>query len=130
MEQSHVWSDLTFGWSDLSGIHPTMVRSNRNSDLIALKSFFRVLNAFQMHLTIILILFIQQSQNEVIKTSCSVHFVYTCLQAKKFLQCDWLKRAVFNPNLKYLHAKITVSMTTELILKQWRKDFPKATTKN
>ena len=52
------------------------------------------------------------------------------LQAKKFLQCDWLKRAVFNPNLKYLHVKITVSMATELTLKQWRKDFPKATTKN
>ena len=36
------------------------------------------------------------------------------LQAKKFLKCDWLRKVVFNPNLKYLHVKITpVSMVTE-----------------
>ena len=34
------------------------------------------------------------------------------LQAKKFLKCDWLRPVVFEPNLKYLHVKITVSMQT------------------
>ena len=31
----------------------------------------------------------------------------TCfiLQAKKFLECDWLRPVVFEPNLKYLHVK-------------------------
>ena len=27
----------------------------------------------------------------------------------KFLKCDWLRPVVFNPNLKYLHVKITAS---------------------
>ncbi len=34
------------------------------------------------------------------------------LQAKKVLKCDWLRPAVFQPDLKYLHVKITVSMAT------------------
>ena len=34
------------------------------------------------------------------------------LQAKKFLKCDWLRPVVFQPTLKYLHAKISVSMAT------------------
>ena len=31
------------------------------------------------------------------------------LQAEKFLKCDWLSPIVFEPNLKYLHVKITAS---------------------
>ena len=31
------------------------------------------------------------------------------LQAEKFLKCDWLRKVVFKPNLKYLHVKITPS---------------------
>ena len=36
------------------------------------------------------------------------------LQAKEFLKCDWLRPVVFEPNLKYLHVKITVSNDGEL----------------
>ena len=36
------------------------------------------------------------------------------IQAKKFLKHDWLRQVVFQPNLKYLHVKITVSVVTEM----------------
>ena len=32
------------------------------------------------------------------------------LQAEKFLKCDWLRPVAFEPNLKYLHVKITASI--------------------
>ena len=36
------------------------------------------------------------------------------LLAEELLKCDWLRRSVFQPNLKYLHVKITVSITTKI----------------
>ena len=30
--------------------------------------------------------------------------------------CDWLRQAVFQPNLKYLHVKITVSKATKITM--------------
>ena len=52
------------------------------------------------------------------RTILSLHrllwLLWLILQAKKFLKCDWLRKVVFKPNLKYLHVKITpVSMVTE-----------------
>ena len=40
----------------------------------------------------------------------NVIFVITLviLEADKFLKCDWLRPVIFKPNLKYLHAKITL----------------------
>ena len=32
----------------------------------------------------------------------------------KFLQFDWLRAAVFQPDLKYLHVKIAVTMVTKI----------------
>ena len=39
-------------------------------------------------------------------------FSYIMLLAEKFLQSDWLRLAVFQPNLKNLHVEITVAVTT------------------
>ena len=39
------------------------------------------------------------------------------LLPEKFLQFDWLRAEVFQLNLKYLHVKITVTMTEFLRLK-------------
>ena len=38
-----------------------------------------------------------------------VHALLHCviIQAKQFLKCDWLKRVVFQRNLKYLHVGIS-----------------------
>ena len=49
----------------------------------------------------------------------------------KFLLFDWLRAEVFQPNLKYLHVKITVSMVipkspnivVARVTQKWRKDF-------
>ena len=36
-----------------------------------------------------------------------IFFTYVILLHEKFLQFDWLRAAVFQLNLKYLHVKIT-----------------------
>ena len=38
------------------------------------------------------------------------------LQADKFLKCDWLRPVVFEPNLKYLHVKVTPVTECEISL--------------
>ena len=35
------------------------------------------------------------------------------LLTKKFLKCDWLRRVVFQPYLKYLHVENTVAVATK-----------------
>ena len=48
------------------------------------------------------------------------------IQAKKFLKGDWLKRLVFEPNLKYLHVGFHFHGNRRgrvLILKTWREGF-------
>ena len=51
---------------------------------------------------------------------------FIIIQAKKFLKGDWLKRVVFQPNLKYLHEVFHFHGNQHgrvLILKTWQKDF-------
>ena len=38
---------------------------------------------------------------------CVLCFFHVILLHEKFLQSDWLRAVVFQPNLKYLHVKIT-----------------------
>ena len=42
-----------------------------------------------------------------VKQSYSTIVWLFIIQAKKFLKGDWLKRVVFQPNLKYLHVGIS-----------------------
>ena len=43
------------------------------------------------------------------------------IQAKKFLKGDWLKRVVFQLNLKYLHAGISFPWPTDAVLSMAQK---------
>ena len=49
------------------------------------------------------------------KTPLLIFFIFTILilLAEKFLESDWLRREVFQPNLKYPHVEITVAVKTE-----------------
>ena len=38
---------------------------------------------------------------------CGLSIFSFIIQAKEFIKGDWLKRAVFQPNLKYLHEGIS-----------------------
>ena len=40
------------------------------------------------------------------------HVTTFILLAEKFLKSDWLRRAVFQHDLKYLHVEITVAVAT------------------
>ena len=44
---------------------------------------------------------------ESTKTAILLMVTGFILQADKFLKFDWLRPVVFEPNLKYLHVKIT-----------------------
>ena len=82
-------------------------------------------------ITLTLSIFIKRLEKQTVHcgftqiTRYSILHVFILLY-EKFLQFDWLRAAVFQLNLKYLHVKITVSMVTKItkqIQKQWRKDF-------
>ena len=53
------------------------------------------------------------TSNDITKKLIKIHIIFHILRAETFLKCDWLRQAVFQSNLKYLHVKITVSMARD-----------------
>ena len=55
-----------------------------------------------------------------VKKLTPVRYQLLITQAKKFLKGDWLKRVVFQPNLKYLHVSISMVPTDTVVFWFWK----------
>ena len=51
-------------------------------------------------------------KNGLISLSWFLSIILFILLAEKFLKSDWLRQAVFQPNMKHLHVQITVAVAT------------------